>query len=87
MSDYAKVVLIVEGPTEQRFVKAVLGPSMWNQNILLTPIILDNSMDVSCLSACGGVNALWDGIWISGGGSEVTPGIPGGPCLISNAQR
>ncbi len=41
MSDYAEVIVIVEGPTEQKFVNEVLAPYMWDRNVLLTPIILD----------------------------------------------
>lgn len=41
MSSFAEVVVLVEGPTEQRFVKHVLGPNMANRGVYLTPIILD----------------------------------------------
>jgi len=41
MSSYAQVVVLVEGPTEQRFVKELLAPYMLNRNVFLTPIILD----------------------------------------------
>jgi len=41
MSDYAEVIVIVEGPTEQKFVNEVLAPYLWDRNVLLTPIILD----------------------------------------------
>lgn len=41
MSSYAEVVVLVEGPTEQRFVKQLLGPYMANRGVYLTPIILD----------------------------------------------
>ncbi len=41
MSNYAEVVVLVEGPTEQRFVKQILRPYMADRNVYLTPIILD----------------------------------------------
>lgn len=41
MSSQAEVVVLVEGSTEQRFVKQLLVPYMAAQNIYLTPIILD----------------------------------------------
>jgi hypothetical protein len=41
MSEYAEVVLIVEGPTEQKFVKDLLAPYMHERGIFLTAIILD----------------------------------------------
>jgi len=40
MSSYAEVVVLVEGPTEQRFVKQLLAPYMAAQNVFLTPVIL-----------------------------------------------
>lgn len=41
MSDFAEVIVIVEGPTEQLFVKELLGPYIARKNVFLTPIILD----------------------------------------------
>ena len=41
MSSYIEVVVLVEGPTEQRFVKDLLAPYLSKQNIYMTPIILD----------------------------------------------
>lgn len=41
MSSYAEVVVLVEGPTEQRLVKQVLSPYMADKRVFLTPIILD----------------------------------------------
>lgn len=41
MGSYANVVVLVEGPTEQRFVGQVLGPYMAERGVYLTPIILD----------------------------------------------
>lgn len=41
MSSYAEVVVLVEGPTEQRFVGQLLGPYMAARSVYLTPIILD----------------------------------------------
>jgi hypothetical protein len=41
MSKYAEVVVIVEGPTEQRFVKELLAPYLAPQGVYLTPIILN----------------------------------------------
>lgn len=41
MSDFAEVIVIVEGPTEQLFVKELLGPYLARKNVFLTPIILD----------------------------------------------
>ena len=40
MNNYAEVVVLVEGATEQRFVKQVLGPYMANRGVYTTPIIL-----------------------------------------------
>ncbi len=41
MSDYVQVVIIVEGPTEQNFVKDLLAPYMFERGVFLTAIILD----------------------------------------------
>jgi hypothetical protein len=41
MSDYVEVVIIVEGPTEQKFVKGLLAPYMFERGVFLTAIILD----------------------------------------------
>ena len=41
MSNYAEVVVLVEGPTEHRFVKQLLGPYMADRGVYLTPIILN----------------------------------------------
>ena len=41
MSSVVEVVVLVEGPTEQRFVKQVLGPYLADRCVCLTPIILD----------------------------------------------
>ena len=41
MSSYADVIVLVEGPTEQQFVKQVLAPYMAKRNVYLTPVILD----------------------------------------------
>ena len=41
MSSYAEVVVLVEGPTEQMFVKQLLAPYMADRGVYLTPIILD----------------------------------------------
>ena len=41
MSSYAEVVVLVEGPTEQRFVKHLLAPYLADRSVYLTPIILD----------------------------------------------
>lgn len=41
MNSYAEVVVIVEGPTEQRFVKQLLAPYMGERGVFLTSIILD----------------------------------------------
>ena len=41
MSSHVEVVVLVEGPTEQRLVKQVLGPYMAERMVFLTPIILD----------------------------------------------
>lgn len=41
MSSCVEVVVLVEGPTEQRFVKQLLAPYMAAQGIFLTAIILD----------------------------------------------
>jgi hypothetical protein len=40
MNKYAEVVVLVEGPTEQRFVKQVLGPYMAERSVYMAPIIL-----------------------------------------------
>jgi hypothetical protein len=41
MSSYAEVVVLVEGPTEQRFIKQLLAPYMAERGVYLTPIIFD----------------------------------------------
>ena len=41
MSNYANVVALVEGPTEQKFIKELLAPYMFDRSVFLTPIILD----------------------------------------------
>jgi hypothetical protein len=41
MSSYADVVVLVEGPTEQRFIKQLLAPYMAERGVYLAPIILD----------------------------------------------
>lgn len=41
MSRYAEVVVLAEGPTEQRFVKQLLAPYMADRGVYLTAIILD----------------------------------------------
>jgi hypothetical protein len=35
-----RVLILVEGPTEERFVKDVLGPAFWPMNLFLSPTIL-----------------------------------------------
>ena len=41
MNNYAEVVVLVEGPTEQQFVKQLLAPYLAQRGVFLTPIILD----------------------------------------------
>ncbi len=41
MNKYAEVVVLVEGPTEQQFVKQLLTPYLAQRGVYLTPIILD----------------------------------------------
>lgn len=41
MNDFAEVIVVVEGPTEQQFIKDLLGPYLANKSVFLTPIILD----------------------------------------------
>ena len=41
MNNYAEVVVLVEGPTEQQFVKQLLAPYLAQRGVYLTPIILD----------------------------------------------
>lgn len=41
MNNHAEVVVLVEGPTEQRFVKQLLAPYMADRGVYLTSIILD----------------------------------------------
>ncbi len=41
MSDCAEVVVLVEGQTEQRFIKQVLAPYLAPSKVYLTPIVLD----------------------------------------------
>lgn len=41
MNNHAEVVVLVEGPTEQQFVKQLLAPYLAQRGIYLTPIILD----------------------------------------------
>ena len=43
MSNYTEVVVLVEGATEQRFIKELLAPHMAVRNVFLTPIILDKT--------------------------------------------
>lgn len=38
MSSYAEVIVLVEGPTEQRFVKQLLSPYMAERGVYLTAI-------------------------------------------------
>ncbi len=40
MSDFVEVIVLVEGTTELRFVKEILGPVFSHQNFFLKPIIL-----------------------------------------------
>ena len=40
MNNYATVIVITEGPTEQSFVKEILCPYMSLQGVFLTPVIL-----------------------------------------------
>lgn len=40
MSNSAAVTVIVEGPTEQRFIKDILAPYLGAKNVFMTPIIL-----------------------------------------------
>lgn len=39
MSDVVNIVAIVEGPTEQFFIRDVLAPYLWPKEIFITPII------------------------------------------------
>ncbi len=41
MNSFAEVVVLVEGPTEQQFVKRLLSPYLAQRGVYLTPIILD----------------------------------------------
>jgi hypothetical protein len=41
MNSYAEVVVLVEGPTEQQFIKQLLSPYLAQRGVYLTPIILD----------------------------------------------
>lgn len=41
MSNYAEVIAIVEGRTEQRFIKEILAPYLYESNIYIQPIVLD----------------------------------------------
>jgi hypothetical protein len=41
MSSFAEVVVLVEGPTEQKFVKELLVPYLAEHGVYLTPVILD----------------------------------------------
>ncbi len=41
MNDYAEVIVLAEGPTEQLFVKRLLAPYLAHQGVFLTPVILD----------------------------------------------
>lgn len=40
MSDYVEIVAIVEGKTEEIFIKNILQPHLANKNIFITPIIV-----------------------------------------------
>lgn len=41
MNNHAEVVVLVEGPTEQQFIKQLLTPYLAQRGVFLTPIILD----------------------------------------------
>ncbi len=41
MNDYAEVIVLAEGQTEQLFVKRLLAPYLAHQGVFLTPVILD----------------------------------------------
>jgi hypothetical protein len=41
MSSFAEVIVLVEGPTEQRFIKELLVPYLGEKGICLTPVVLD----------------------------------------------
>ena len=43
MNSFAAVTVIVEGPTEQRFIKDILAPYLGARNVFMTPIILSKS--------------------------------------------
>ncbi len=40
MSEYANIIVLVEGQTEEKFVKEVLAPYLAEKNIFMTPIVL-----------------------------------------------
>jgi len=41
MNNLVEVIVLVEGPTESRFVKQILAPYMAEKGIYLTPVVLD----------------------------------------------
>ena len=41
MNDYAEVIVLAEGPTEQLFIKRLLAPYLAHQGVFLTPVILN----------------------------------------------
>ncbi len=35
-----KVLVLVEGQTEEAFIKRVLGPALWSRQVAITPVVL-----------------------------------------------
>lgn len=40
MSSFSELIVLVEGPTEQKFVKEILSPFLWKHRVVAKPIII-----------------------------------------------
>ncbi len=52
-----KVLVLCEGPTEERFVKSVLNPYLYTKEIFLTPTIIKTKKEVRGPDHKGGINS------------------------------
>lgn len=43
MNEYVDIVVLVEGPTEQKFIKEILAPYLVRKSIFMTPIVISKS--------------------------------------------
>ncbi len=53
-----RVLLLVEGQTEEQFVKTVLAPHFWNQNVVLQPTIVATRRMISGPDFKGGLRSF-----------------------------